>query len=52
MTETDRAVKRGGGGGRGIKKALDLIDEGKKLVQKRMKLIKIADREDWGTVKE
>ena len=35
-----------------IKKALDLIDEGKKLVQKRMKLIKIVDREDWGTVKE
>ena len=33
MAETDRAVK----------KALDLIDEGKKLVQKRMKLIKIAD---------
>ena len=38
----------GGGGEGGIKKALDLIDEFKKLVQKRMKLIKIAEREDWG----
>ena len=50
MAETDRAVKRGGGGG--IKRALDLIDEGKKLVQKGMELIKIPNKKDWGTVKE
>ena len=47
MADTDRASR-----GWEIKKALDLNDEGRKLVQKRMKLIKIADREDWRTVKE
>ena len=47
LDDTEQAVKR-----EDVKKALELIDQGKKLVQKRMKLIKIADREDWGTVKE
>jgi len=29
-------------------KASELVDEGKKVLQKRQKLIKVADREDHG----
>ena len=35
-----------------VEKAKELLEEGKNLVQKRMKLIRIAEREDWGTVRE
>jgi len=32
-------------------KVQDSLNEGKKLLHKRMKLIKLADRENWVTVK-
>ncbi|XP_057308177.1 uncharacterized protein LOC130646058 [Hydractinia symbiolongicarpus] len=35
-----------------IEKAQKLLSEGKTLVEKRIKLIKLADREDWVTVNE
>ena len=35
-----------------IAKAKDLLDQGKNLIKKRIKLLRIADREDWDTVKE
>ena len=35
-----------------VDKATDLINEGKKLIEKKIKLIKIADREGRETVKE
>ena len=35
-----------------LTKAATSISEGKKLVLRRMKLIRLADREGWGTVKE
>ena len=47
LDDTEQAVKT-----EDVKKALKLVDEDKTLVQKRMKLIKITDREDWGIVKE
>ena len=33
-----------------IQSAKEKLEEGKKLIRKRMKLIKLADREDWETV--
>ena len=33
-------------------KAKDILEEGKKSINKRLKLIRIADREDWATVQE
>ena len=47
MEDVGKAIKR-----KDMDKAENLINEGKKLVLKRIKLIKPADREDWGTVKE
>ena len=35
-----------------VEKAKVIIDEGKNLVKKRAKLIKIADRDGWDTVRE
>ena len=35
-----------------LNKAVDYIEEGKKLISKRKKLIKLADRENWATVNE
>ena len=35
-----------------VNKAKTLLEEGKKLVAKRTKLIRLADMEDWGTVNE
>ena len=47
MEGVEKAIRRND-----ATKASELIEEGKKLIEKRIKLIKIADREDWGTVKE
>ena len=47
METIEKAVKS-----KDMDKALKQIAEGKKLVLKRIKLIKLAEREDWGTVKE
>ena len=47
LDDTEQAIKR-----EDVKKALELIAEGKTLVKTRMKLISIADKEDWGAVKE
>ena len=47
MEDMEKAIERNE-----IEKAKTLLEQGKKLIQKRIKLIKIADREDWGTVKE
>ena len=46
MEDVGKAIKR-----KDMDKAENLINEGKKLVLKIIKLIKLADREDWGTVK-
>ena len=35
-----------------VEKTKEHLSEGKKLVMKRVKLIKLADREDWATVNE
>ena len=35
-----------------VENAKELLDEGKKLVAKRIKLIRLADRENWETVNE
>ena len=47
LEDVDKALKR-----KDVDEATDLINEGKKLIEKRIKLIKIADREGWETVKE
>ena len=47
MEDTERAMERNDS-----VKSKTLLEQGKKLIKKRIKLIKIADREDWGTVKE
>ena len=43
----EKALKRKDGN-----KAMELVTEGKNLIEKRIKLIKLADREDWAAVKE
>ena len=35
-----------------VDKVKEILAQGKILITKRIKLIKIADREDWGTVNE
>ena len=47
LEDVDKALKR-----KDVDNATDLINEDNKLIEKRIKLIKIADREGWETVKE
>ena len=47
LEDVERAVDRND-----VSKAKAAIDTGKKLIMKRIKLIRLADREDWATVRE
>jgi len=35
-----------------IAKTKDILEDGKKVITKRLKMIRLADREDWMTVNE
>jgi len=38
--------------GEEIAKTKDILEDGKKVITKRLKMIRLADREDWMTVNE
>merc|ERR1712121_376024 len=47
MEDVERALNR-----KQIVKAQEALNRGKSIIKRRMKLIRLADREDWDTVRE